>query len=101
MNVSLTPQLEQYVQRKLDTGLYTSASEVVRDGLRLLQERDRLFEGRLECLRSEVRRGIADLDAGRSVPLNRAAIHRIKTKGRERLQAGRRKSRLQPKSPAC
>ncbi len=93
MNVSLTPQLEQYVQRKLDTGLYTSASEVIRDGLRLLQERDRHFEGRLERLQTEVRRGLADLDAGRAVPLDRAVVHRIKTKGRERLQATRRKKR--------
>ena len=73
MNVSLTPELERYVQRKLDSGLYGSASEVIRDGLRLLQERDQLFEGRLEQLRSEVRRGVADLDAGRSAPFDTAA----------------------------
>jgi antitoxin ParD1/3/4 len=93
MNVSLTTQLEQYVQHKLASGLYSSASEVVRDGLRLLQERDRLFKGRLGQLRTEIRRGVADLDAGRSSPFDRAAIDRIKTKGRERLQTKRRKKR--------
>jgi len=42
MNVSLSPELERFIKKKLATGLYTSASEVVREALRLLQERDRL-----------------------------------------------------------
>lgn len=37
MNVSLTPELEQYVQEKVSSGLYYSASEVIREGLRLLR----------------------------------------------------------------
>ena len=41
MNVSLTPELEQLVQEKVASGLYQTASEVVRDALRLLKERDR------------------------------------------------------------
>ena len=40
MNVSLTPELEQYVQEKVSSGLYYSASEVIREGLRLLKERE-------------------------------------------------------------
>ncbi len=44
MNVSLTPQLEELVRHKVETGLYNSASEVVREALRLLEERDRLKE---------------------------------------------------------
>ncbi|MGH8294728.1 MAG: type II toxin-antitoxin system ParD family antitoxin [Steroidobacteraceae bacterium] len=36
MNVSLTPELEQYIRRKVDSGLYSNASEVVREALRLL-----------------------------------------------------------------
>ncbi len=40
MNVSLTPELEQLVQEKVASGLYQTASEVVRDALRLLKERD-------------------------------------------------------------
>jgi antitoxin ParD1/3/4 len=42
MNVSLTPELEKLVQEKVKSGLYHSASEVIRDALRLLQERDEL-----------------------------------------------------------
>jgi antitoxin ParD1/3/4 len=48
MNVSLTDELEALVEKKLASGLYKSASEVVREGLRLLDERDR--KERLEAL---------------------------------------------------
>lgn len=41
MNVSLTPQLEAMVRRKVESGLYNNASEVVREALRLMEERDR------------------------------------------------------------
>ena len=40
MNISLTPQLENYVKNKVDTGRYTSASEVIREALRLLESQD-------------------------------------------------------------
>jgi antitoxin ParD1/3/4 len=53
MNVSLTRELEQLVSEKVKTGMYQTASEVVRDGLRLLKERDEQLESR----RREVRSG--------------------------------------------
>lgn len=40
MNVSLTPELEQYIRRKVESGLYSNASEVVREALRLLVGRE-------------------------------------------------------------
>ena len=40
MNVSISSSLEQFVQEQIKTGLYNSASEVVRAGLRLLRERE-------------------------------------------------------------
>ena len=61
MNVNLTPQLEDLVRSKVSSGLYTSASEVVREALRLLQEQDLLRAAKLDELRREVRRG---LDSG-------------------------------------
>jgi antitoxin ParD1/3/4 len=63
INVNLTPQLEALVRSKVASGLYTSASEVVREALRLLEEQDRTREARLEQLRGEIRRG---LDCGPS-----------------------------------
>ena len=65
MNVSLTPELEAFVKRQLASGLYTSASEVIREGLRLLAEREMLKEARLEGLRTEIARGLTEADAGR------------------------------------
>jgi antitoxin ParD1/3/4 len=58
MNVSLTPELESFVTTKLGSGLYGSQSEVVREGLRLLMERDRMVEARLQDLRTEVAQGL-------------------------------------------
>jgi len=82
MNVSLTPELEQFIQGKVDTGLYYSASEVVREGLRLLRERDRLQELRLQELREDIQEGIA---SGESTPLD---MQDVKAKARQRRQQG-------------
>lgn len=65
VNVSLTPELEDLVEGKVKGGLYNSASEVVREGLRLLQQRDEMRELKLEALRKEIQKGIDDLEAGR------------------------------------
>jgi antitoxin ParD1/3/4 len=65
MNVSLTPELEQIVDQKVKSGMYSSASEVVREGLRLLQHRDETREAKLTALRAEIQKGIDDLEAGR------------------------------------
>ena len=83
MNVSLTPQLEELVKKKVKSGLYGSASEVMREALRLLEERDRIRAMRLEELRAEIRKG---LDSGEATPLN---IGDIKARGRRRLAAER------------
>jgi antitoxin ParD1/3/4 len=61
MNINLTPQLEDLVRQKVASGLYTSASEVVREALRLMDEKDRLLSAKLEQLRQDIREG---LDSG-------------------------------------
>ena len=71
MNVNLTPQLDELVRAKVDSGMYSSASEVVREALRLMQERDSLQQAKLEELRREVRRG---LDSGVSEPWDATAL---------------------------
>jgi antitoxin ParD1/3/4 len=65
MNVSLTPELEKIVSFKVESGLYNSASEVVREGLRLLQQRDEMREMKLAALREEIQKGVDDLETGR------------------------------------
>ncbi len=68
MNVSLTPELEDLVQRKVRSGHYTSASEVVREGLRLLMERDEVRDARLGALQRDINVGIEQADAGQLIP---------------------------------
>ncbi len=68
MNVSLTPELERLVSEKVASGLYTSASEVVREGLRLLQERDRRLALELDALRRDLEVGEGQLDRGEGTP---------------------------------
>ena len=67
MNVSLTPELEQYVQAKVDSGRYTSASEVVREALRLLQDQEKSRGLQLAEFNRELGRRLASLDAGKRV----------------------------------
>ena len=81
MNISLTPHLEGLVKGKVESGFYTSASEVMREALRLLEERDQLRELRLEELRREIRKGI---DSGPATPLE---MEDIKARDRQRLAA--------------
>ena len=86
MNVSLTPELERIVNENVSSGLYGSASEVVREALRLLHER----QLRLADLRREIQIGIDDLDNGRSHVADHEFYERIKQEGRARL-AGRKR----------
>ena len=67
MNVSLTPELERFVNQRLRSGMYGSASEVIRAGLRLLKEREKLVEARLAELRQEIAVGIEQADRGELV----------------------------------
>ena len=79
MNVSLTPQLESYVKQKVEAGMYNSVSEVMREALRLLEERDTLKDMKLAALRRDLQDGIGELDRGEGTPLN---MDEIKAKAR-------------------
>jgi len=58
INVNLTPFLEEMVRQKVKSGLYTSASEVVCEALRLMEEQDSLRKAKLDTLRQDIRAGI-------------------------------------------
>lgn len=64
MNVSLTSELDSYVQEKVQSGMYGSASEVLRAGLRLLKEQDMIQQVRMEEVRARVRQGFEQLEQG-------------------------------------
>jgi antitoxin ParD1/3/4 len=82
MNVSLTPELERLVNEKVESGLYQTASEVVREALRLLKERDQAREQ----LHADVQAGFDQLarDAGSvyDKTSSRLLAERIKSRGR-------------------
>ena len=83
MNVNLTPQLEQLVREKVSSGRYASASEVVREALRLMEEHDRLRAMKLEQLRRDIREG---LESGPATSWN---VEEMKRDGRKQLTARR------------
>lgn len=96
MNVSLTPELESLVNNKVKTGLYNSASEVVREALRLLEEQDRIREIRLGELRKEIMKGVEDIRAGRYVELEteedyRRFAEQVKRNGLLKLEERKRR----------
>jgi antitoxin ParD1/3/4 len=67
MNVSLTPELEKFVSAKVESGRYNSASEVVREALRLLEEHDSVRAAQLVKFNKELGRRLAALDHGEVV----------------------------------
>lgn len=67
MNVSLTPELEKFVSTKVESGRYNSASEVVREALRLLEEHDQARSHQIAEFNEELGRRIASLDRGEKV----------------------------------
>lgn len=83
MNVSLTQELEQYVNEKVASGMYHTASEVVREGLRLLKERDELQQMRLAEMRKQFAEGLAQLDRGEGIPAEEV-FEKVRERSRRR-----------------
>lgn len=87
MNVSLTPELEKFVNQQVASGMYQTASEVVRDGLRLLRERDGMGHQRLEDLRKEIAVGIDQANHGAVAPFSaRDTLARTRRKRQQRAE---------------
>jgi antitoxin ParD1/3/4 len=85
MNVSLTPELEKRIAEKVDSGLYNSASEVVREGLRLLFAAEETKARRLDRMRADIDVGLEQLDRGEGI-----RGERVLAEVTERLEARRR-----------
>ena len=80
MSMSLPHDLQQFVQQEIASGRYQSEEDVVREGLRLLRERDR----RLQALREDIQPALEQLDRGEGERLDAESI---KARGRKRLAA--------------
>ena len=89
MNISLTPELEDLVNKKVKSGMYHSASEVVREGLRVLKEQDDIKRSRLEQLRKDVDIAADQIERGQytdhDVENLQPLLDEIRADGRERL----------------
>ena len=91
MNVSLTPELAQLVNDKVTTGMYQTASEVIREGLRLLKRRDDF-----EALRHDVRAGFEAIERCEYDEYDEHTIKNlaadVKARGMKRLALKRKKT---------
>ena len=84
MNIRLTPHLEEMIREKIASGSYNSASEVVREALRLLEQEDQLRSLKLQKLSQDIQEG---LDSGSSTVFDPQDIKRIaRQKNRRRAQ---------------
>jgi antitoxin ParD1/3/4 len=83
MNVSLTPELDKFIAGKVESGRYNSASEVVREALRLLEEHDRARTVQLSAFNQELAARLASLDRGEYAN-QKQARKRLEQKSRER-----------------
>ena len=67
MNILLTPEMSEFVNKQLKSGKYQDALAVIQEGLRLLEEKERIYKGRLEELRKEVMIGVEQLRRGEKI----------------------------------
>ena len=82
MKISLTREFEQFVARKVASGSYRNASEVIREGLRVLREHEKSRKDAVQNLRREILIGNQQADRGKASPFNDATLRRIKARGR-------------------
>ena len=94
-NVVLTDHQAELIDHLVDSGRFQNASEVLREGIRLVETREAEDAARLEALRAAAGVGIADIEAGRFRTLTEPALRqRLKSLTRTALaKSGRRKRR--------
>ena len=87
MNVSLPTEMEQWVQEKVGSGLYSSASEVVREALRALHANETRKSAKLANLRDAIQEGIDAAEKGGLVEWSAVLNDEIKETARKRRNA--------------
>ena len=88
MNVSLTKELEEFVRRKVESGRYSSATEVISAGFRLLDREDEFRDTRLAAIRARVEEGIAQAVRGQ-LGDGEEAVARVKKRAAAKRRRGR------------
>lgn len=84
MEISLNPNMQKWINEKVDSGLYNNPSEIILEGLRLLRVQEEQRHAMTEDLRRELLIGLKQLDADKSVEFDQAAVKDIKHAGRSR-----------------
>ena len=79
LNVSLPPELENRVRQHVESGLYSSASEVIREALRLFEAYQGVQAASLNALKMDIAQGVSDIEAGR---VREVSMAEIKERGR-------------------
>lgn len=88
MTVTLPAELEELVKARVESGQYNSSGEVIREGVRLLEEKDMLRQIKLDQLRKDLAIGIEAADRGELAPLD---VDAIIAEGHQRLAERARK----------
>lgn len=83
INISLTRELESFITRRVRSGRYQSASEVVREGLRLLQEHERARQGALDDFHRKIASGLGQIARGEVVD-GESVFRKIRQRSRRR-----------------
>ena len=83
MNVSLPPELEARVRKRVESGMYGSASEVIREALRLFEAYEQVKTAKLDSLRQDIAKGMNDAKNGRTKEID---FESLKQHGRQLLQ---------------
>ena len=84
MNISLTPKITAWIAEKVDQGMYSSSSEVIAEGIRLLKRQEEQRQSMVEDLKQELLVGAMQLDTGKSMPFDANQVSDIKTQGRRK-----------------
>ncbi len=67
MSISLTPELEQFIQSQIASGKYASTEEVIIAGIKLLEERERIYQGRFEELKRKIAIAVEASERGETI----------------------------------
>jgi len=84
INVSLPPELEARVRQRVESGMYGSASEVIREALRLFEAYEQVKTAKLDSLRQDIAQGLSDAKNDRAKEIDFAGL---KQQGRQLLRA--------------
>jgi antitoxin ParD1/3/4 len=86
MHINLPPEMEKFVQSKVDTGFYSNASEVIRDAIRRMRDEDE----KAAALRTALETGDEQLDRGEGETYHRKLLERVKEKAEENARRGKK-----------